>query len=240
MRSALLALLLSLPFSCAHRAPPTDAAQATGPASESPLGAFSWASGDLVLDDTDPAMGAPSAGVTVVVFNDYQCPYCARMAPRLEALAGADVRVIYREYPLDSACNPAVSRPFHPAACAAAVAAECAREQDRFWEMNQILFRSLPERGADGIGAMAREAGLASDRFARCVEGGGALAAIQADMRAGVAAGVMGTPNLFVHGLYGDRWIDVGGALETVEALLRMRARGETLPEPGAPQTSGG
>ncbi|HTP28635.1 MAG TPA: thioredoxin domain-containing protein, partial [Anaeromyxobacteraceae bacterium] len=81
-----------------------------------------------------PQRGSSDAWVTVVEFADFECPFCRNEEPILidtESLYGADLRLIFKYFPLTS---------IHPRAQAAAVAAECAGEQGKFWDMHDLLF----------------------------------------------------------------------------------------------------
>ncbi len=222
--------MLLLLLACARHAPTAPPPPEPPPAS--PPGPVTWARGDVALSPDDPVLGSPTAPLTLVVFNDYQCPYCARMAPELARLAGPELRVVYKDYPLSSDCNPAVRQPFHQKACEAALLAECARQQGRHEAMSELLFDRLPGLELGALDRLHIEAGMDTDTMAACLQDPATRAAIDADVAAGQAAGVIGTPNLFLHGLYGDRWVDLGGFVSSAEALMGMRARGEPLPEP--------
>jgi len=79
--------------------------------------------------------GSPGAKVKIIEFSDFQCPYCKRWIDEtyasLKPLLGADVSLSFAQFPLTQ---------IHPNAPGAAVAAECAGAQDKFWEMHDLLF----------------------------------------------------------------------------------------------------
>jgi protein-disulfide isomerase len=82
--------------------------------------------------DAAPVRGPADAWVTIVEFSDFECPFCRDAEPTLEAVVAAhpaDVRLVYKEYPL----------PFHDRAMPAALAADCAGQQDKFWDMHDLL-----------------------------------------------------------------------------------------------------
>jgi protein-disulfide isomerase len=105
----------------------------------------------IVLDPVQvPTSGGVSRGpaaapVTLVEFADFQCPFCARwnleVLPRLQAKYGEDLRVVFMPYPLST---------IHGNASAAAVAAWCAHESGRFWEMHDTLFARQGEWATAG------------------------------------------------------------------------------------------
>lgn len=113
-------------------------------------------------DDGHPYIGASEPRLTVVELSDYECPFCAQAHRILRDCVRRHpdrLRLVHRHLPLDQACNPALGRPFHPAACAAARAAECAAAQGRFWEMNDALFEhqtELPQIAPERLAELAR------------------------------------------------------------------------------------
>lgn len=104
---------------------------------------------DLNISDADPQKGKSDAKVTLVEFSDFQCPYCATGGkPALEQVLAAypdDVKGVWKNYPLDQACNENITSAFHANACAAAEVVMCANEQGKFWEMHDNLFDNQSE-----------------------------------------------------------------------------------------------
>jgi protein-disulfide isomerase len=141
-----------------------------------------------------PSRGPAGAPVTVVEFSDFQCPYCQRMNPvlsRMEETYGQRVRLVFRQFPLSA---------IHSHAETAAEAALCARAQGKFWEMHDALFAHQQELGEARIRELAAGLGLDADRFGDCLASGEQSKAVEADLEAGQAAGVAGTPTVFVNG----------------------------------------
>jgi protein-disulfide isomerase len=141
----------------------------------------------------DPARGSASAPVTVVLFSDFQCPFCARVVPTLEEVHkayGDKVRIVWKHQPL----------PFHPNALPAAEAAEAAREQGKFWPMHDRLFAAQRELSPDTYQRAAKEIGLDLKRFQESLRSGKARARIQEDQTLASRVGASGTPTLFVNG----------------------------------------
>lgn len=146
-----------------------------------------------------PVAGAPTQGpegapVTVVAFSDFQCPYCQRLNPALDRLReayGERLRVAFRQFPLTSIHNHAQQ---------AAEASLCARDQGRFWPMHDALFAHQRELTVEKIKELAGDLGLDRARFDACLDAGERRPQVQADLEAGQAAGVSGTPALFVNG----------------------------------------
>ena len=138
------------------------------------------------------ARGPADAWVTVVEFADFQCPFCRAEAPVLEQVRQArpdDVRLVLKHLPLA----------VHPAARPAAIAAECAGEQGRFWPMHDLLFARAALGEADLVACAAQlELDLAA--WQACRAGGAAARRVDEDVALALQLGVRGTPTLFVNG----------------------------------------
>jgi protein-disulfide isomerase/uncharacterized membrane protein len=173
------------------------------------------------------AKGPANAPVTIVEFSDFQCPACGQAYRDLHEVLGrrTDVRLVFRNFPLDSSCNEALPRTLHPDACQAAMAAECARQQSRFWEYHDRLFENQRALDRDSLFRYAREVGIDIPTFRACLDDPAAREHVVDDVRAGIAAGIESTPTLFING----RRID--GALERPYydyALVLEQERGGT------------
>ena len=141
-----------------------------------------------------PAKGPASAPVTVVEFSDFQCPYCKQVVPTVEqALEKYDgkIRVVFRQYPLTS---------IHPQAFKAAEASLCAADQNKFWELHDLMFEEQSALDEAALQEKAKRLGLDEAAFATCLSTGKYTAQVQGDLKAGTAAGVTGTPAFFVNG----------------------------------------
>ena len=150
-----------------------------------------------------PLLGDPNAPVAIVEVGDLQCPHCKTLYETLHELQSerpGDVRVSFLHYPLDTACNPNMKRPFHDNACAMAYASECALGMKRFDPMTRWLFAHPSSADRDAILEQAEALGLDPDAFAACLDAPETKAAIAADIAQGVRVGVKGTPVLFVDG----------------------------------------
>lgn len=146
-------------------------------------------------------LGKAGAPVTVVVFSDFQCPYCKRAAgflkSELENQDAADVRLIFRHIPLA----------MHPWAREAAVAAQCVSFQnvDAFWKTQDFFFAKQGTLKADNIGAEAEAfvrttLNLDTSAYQRCKDGDLATDLVGKDIALGQMYRVTGTPTFFVNG----------------------------------------
>ncbi|HEY79967.1 MAG TPA: hypothetical protein EYP25_01945 [Anaerolineae bacterium] len=148
-------------------------------------------------------MGDPNAPVTIVEFSDYQCPFCQRhfqqVLPQLKKdyIDTGKVRYVFKDFPLS----------FHKQAMPAAMAAECAGEQGKYWEMHDKLFseRDKWNENPDVNNVMkqfAKELGLDEKPFNACFDSEKYKDEILADQQEGMAAGVQGTPAFFINGQF--------------------------------------
>ncbi|MDT8437334.1 MAG: DsbA family protein [Gemmatimonadota bacterium] len=160
--------------------------------------------------------GEADAAVTVVEFSDFQCPFCRMLSGRMDSLIAAypgRVRHVFRHLPLEA---------IHPQARAAAVAAECAEEQGRFWPYHDLLFAEAAEvkaGGYDFAGRFETLPGGDAAAFAACVAEGRPVERIEADMRAAAGLGIRGTPGILVNEML------VGGAVP-LDSLRRLVEQG--------------
>lgn len=148
-----------------------------------------------VSADDDPYWGPKDALVTVVEFADFQCPFCRRHAqetlPQLKERYGDKVRYVFRDFPIVD---------LHPASYASAEAAQCAFAQGGFWPFHELLFKKPEMPTRVDFMRYAAKAGLNAAAFKICVESRHFKDEVKADMDAGVAYGITGTPTFFVNG----------------------------------------
>jgi protein-disulfide isomerase len=128
-------------------------------------------------------------GRLVVVYGDYECPFCAVLDQRLAQLP---VRVCFRHFPVRSS---------HPRAWPAACAAEAAAEQGAFWAMHDALFADQGRLEDPHLWARAEALGLDVDRFDADRRSEAVLARVKASFRGGVSCGVVTTPSAFLDGV---------------------------------------
>lgn len=164
----------------------------------------------------DPSLGLESdAKLTIVEFADFECPYSKDEAPIVRTLMakyGDRVRFIYRDFPLDS---------IHANARQAASAAECAREQGKFWAYHDKLYLNAPALGFKDLVRYAEETGLDVRQFEKCLTEDRYRDAVAKDAAAANAVGVTGTPTFFLNGQRIEGAIPADALEGLVEKMIR-------------------
>jgi protein-disulfide isomerase len=130
----------------------------------------------------------PEGAPLVIVYGDYECPFCAQLELRLRAL---ELRVVFRHFPV---------RASHPRAQAAAHAAEAAAAQGAFWAMHDALFDDQGRLEDPHLWARAERLGLDLGRFEADRRSQAVAGRVREQFRGGVRAGVATTPTLFRDG----------------------------------------
>jgi len=195
---------------------------------------YSAPAGALELDGTEPVLGSPSAPYLLVEFADFECPYCGMVFPELHDLVdqNPDLRMMFKHYPISNICNDSVGRPGHTLACGAAAATECARQQGRFWEMSELMFKNQQFLNPPDLVFMAKQAGLDGAAFETCASDPRAMEAVKADIGHAHTVGVAGTPSLYLKGVVGDDFVRVEGGPEEIRLLLQAAREGVALAPP--------
>lgn len=132
-----------------------------------------------------------------------------------------DVRVIFRHYPLDTTCNPNLTRQVHPSSCQAAQAAECADEQGKFWPYTDLLFADQKPYTAQTLEDYASVLGFDMARFKGCLVEGRGREAVRQDIEEANRISVNVTPTLIVNG----RKIDGGLSAEQFAMVIAVEKR---------------
>ncbi len=147
-------------------------------------------------------IGAKDPAITLVEFSDYECPYCKHAHEQLRTLLEQypkQLRLVHRHYPLDQSCNSSLKAPMHQNSCFAAMVAECAGEQNRFWQANDYLFAEARVLHSLSDATIAHDLGLKLPALESCLREDGP-AAVARDVDAGNRLGIQGTPTFLVDG----------------------------------------
>lgn len=151
----------------------------------------------------DYRMGADDAKVVIHEFADYQCPACQRITETLQIIKqefGSKVLIVYRNYPLDEACNSGIKGKFHEYACEAAVITRCAGRLGKFWPLYYQVFSNQADINSDNLVKWAKGFGLSEGVINECKNSKDILAKIKDDISVANGLGVDSTPTLFING----------------------------------------
>ena len=178
--------------------------------------AFDFHSFDLVppVRPTDHALGPAHAPVTIVEFGDFECPHCRQAAPAVKLLLkqyGDRVRFAFRNFPLEEV---------HPHALGAALAAECAAAQGRFWPMHDLLFEHQRALKPNQLRGYAESLELDMARFEAEMKDTVYLQRIREHQESGRASGVRATPAFFINGAVLDVSFGLRALFDQVESAL--------------------
>jgi protein-disulfide isomerase len=166
-----------------------------------------------------PAKGPANAPVRVVVFSDFQCPFCAQLASTLvtaQSRLGDQIRLEYRHFPL----------PMHKEAGMAAEAASCMSDQGRFWEMHDTLYGNQKRLAREDLLGYAETARGDPKLLRECLDSGRMASRVAEDKRAGEELGVAATPATFINGRLVAGAVPLQELLDIVEEELQSTPSG--------------
>ncbi len=158
--------------------------------------------------------GPENAPVTITVFDDFECPYCARLVPTLNQVLAAyptQVRIVYKHFPLN----------MHKSARQAAIASIAARNQGKFWPLHDQLFANYNALDGGKIRELAESVGLDMNRFDKDIADPALQKEIAADLQLGTASGVRGTPSVYINGAQ-LKDSSLGGFRRAIDAELKQ------------------
>ena len=170
-----------------------------------------------------PTSGPDDAEVVIVEVADFQCPYCRRLWTQVQEIkggAGPRVQAAFIHYPLDSKCNTRLEGGSHELACDAAYAAECARNEDKFFEMGDLMFEHQPALEREDLVEYAGELGLDTAAFERCLDDPQTHAKVAQSIATAMRLEVRATPTFFINGYRFEGAPPEGQLAPMVEALV--------------------
>lgn len=163
-----------------------------------------------IVRASDPIMGDPQASVVIVEFSDFQCSYCAEMAPVLKKLVQKypeKVKLVWKDAP---------NTQLHSQAISAAQAAHCANEQGKFWEYHEGLFANQNQLDRDFYLQLARGLNLKMSNFEECLINEKYASTVQSNLQEALALQIDGTPYYFI----GEKRFSGTASLEELEKLI--------------------
>ncbi len=162
------------------------------------------------LENVDHIRGEIGRPLELVMFGDFQCPFCLgaqSVLRRVHERLGDRLVFAFRHLPIPER---------HPLAPLAAEAGEAAAAQDSFWEYHDALFAAQPKLSRETMLAVATDLGLDAERLAAEIDSGAHRERVERDLRSAAASGATGTPSFFVNG---ERHYGAYDASSLVEAL---------------------
>ncbi len=154
--------------------------------------------------------------MTIMMFSDFQCPFCAQTAPIVDEVLKAypkDVNFVMKQFPL---------RQIHPNADPAARAAIAAGKQGKFWEMHDELYKNSRTLNPETIKGIAEKIGLDSKKFEADMNSDEVKKQVDEEMALGQKSDVRGTPSFFVNGKVAQsRTVD--GFKAAIDAELKKK-----------------
>ncbi len=185
---------------------------------DGPVTAIELSKPSVDLDDS-PTLGSDTAKIGIVEFSDYECPYCrtsqTQLLPQIkkEYIDTGVVRYVHKDYPLVS---------IHAQAAPAAIAAQCAHAQGRFWDMHQALFANLLRDAL--YPELARRLKLNEQKFSACLNDAAPRQAIYRDVQEARRLGISGTPSFVVGRIEGNKLIATGisKGMPSIEAIVQQ------------------
>ncbi|OIP97245.1 hypothetical protein AUK40_03610 [Candidatus Wirthbacteria bacterium CG2_30_54_11] len=161
--------------------------------------------------------GNPDASIVLIEYSDLQCPACKTYQSYLKRIMdeyGDRVALVFRHFPLESA---------HPNAVSAALAAEAAGMQGKFWEMEELLYdRQTEWANSDARSkfiSYAEELGLNVEKFKSDMDSKQTKVLVKADQNSGFEQGIQGTPTFFLNG----KKLDVVGGYDGLKQLIEEK-----------------
>jgi protein-disulfide isomerase len=146
------------------------------------------------VSENDHHLGKANAPITLVEYGDFQCPHCRRAHPFIKRLLkekGSEIYFVFRNFPLSE---------IHPYAYSAAMAAEAAGKQGKFWQMHDLIFENQEKLNTEFLTDLAVNLSLNSEQFAKDFISKDVQKKIEKDFESGIRSGVNGTPTFFLNG----------------------------------------
>lgn len=169
----------------------------------------------IKVNNNDHILGNTNAPIELVEYADYQCPYCGQayyILKEVQKQLGDKIKFVFRNFPLPE---------LHPHAIHAAIAAETAGAQGKFWEMHDILFENQKNLEDNHLIEYADRIGLDVKRFERDFGKDPYFQKVNYDYESGIENGVQGTPTFFINGkVYDGNWMSPS-FLEDLNSLVK-------------------
>ncbi len=163
------------------------------------------------LEDVDHVRGEPGAPLQLLMFGDFQCPFCLgaqSILRRVRERLDGRLLVAFRHLPIPER---------HPLAPLAAEASEAAAAQGKFWEYHDALFQAQPRLSRETMLEIGAELGLDAERMAAEIDSGAHRDRIARDLDSAERSGATGTPSFYVNGAHHFGAYDASSLVEALE-----------------------
>lgn len=139
-------------------------------------------------------LGNPNAQIEFQIYSDLECPACAQASSFTDVLLekfGDQIKISFYHFPLES---------IHPDAFGAAVAAECAGEQNAFWKYVKYAYKFQDQLDTQNLKKHALNLGLDTEKFNLCLDNQATMEIVKADLKRSLNLGLKGTPSFAING----------------------------------------
>ncbi len=163
----------------------------------------------------DPSVGPADAVLTVVVFEDLECPICSQVYPTIQKMMNQykdSVRFVFRDFPISD---------LHEHAQQAAEAAQCAHEQGQFIAYHDKVFLNQHALSISDLKSYAQQINLDTEQFDNCLDTGKYTSEVEGDFNDGLRAGVHGTPTFFFNGNPVAGGISEDGFVQIIDYFIK-------------------
>lgn len=161
---------------------------------------------EIPTSPLDGSWGNKDASTQIVIFSDFQCPFCRKTAFQFHTLLPSfqdKVFVVFKHFPLNPSCNPAVEHNMHPYACSLAQLAVCAAKKERFGEFHDAVFLKMKDDDfSQGWDLLRKEVSgvFKGSEMDECLNSQEARNQVISDVDLGLRLGIEGTPAVFING----------------------------------------
>lgn len=167
------------------------------------------------VSKNDHVQGLPGASIELVEYGDFQCPYCGAAYPVVKEIQnsfGENMRFIFRHFPLAE---------IHQYAVPAAIAAEAAARQHRFWEMHDLIYEKQSLLNEYALQEFAMNLGLNITAFKADMVDPVLAEKVETSFESGVRSGVNGTPSFFINGHKYNGSYDADSMIRAIERMMK-------------------
>jgi len=169
---------------------------------------------DFVLPD--PYLGSAESKIIIEEYGDMQCPACKEGDPVLKQIAlkyQNDVKFVFKDFPLVE---------LHADSLKAALAGQCAHEQEKFWQLEEIIFENQDKLKVPDLKRYAVQAGLDSIKFGACLDSNKYIKSVESDYEEGLARKINSTPSVFINGQIYNGEITLEALSEIIDSLKKQ------------------